>query len=91
MVEPPTTKKPIKNDMMEIATVRYRNVANVQQPPTSAVNTPPIMQHVRRTEPVKSSLISRSAFWSLSITQVYFDAFRKLLPCKPTCIIVPQQ
>lgn len=91
MAEPPTTKKPIKNDMMEIATVRYRNVANVQQPPTSAVNTPPIMQHVKRIEPVKSSLISRSAFWSLSITQVYFDAFRKLFPCKPTCIIVPQQ
>jgi hypothetical protein len=81
-----TTKKPMKKDKMETPTVRYRCVAKVQQPPTRAVKTPPIIQLVKRIAPVRSSFINNIAPWSLNICQVCFADFTKLLECKPTCV-----
>ena len=81
-----TTKKPMKNDMIDTPTVRYRCVAKVQQPPTSADKTPPIIQLVKRIAPVRSSSIKSMAFWSLNISHVCLADFTKLFPCNPTCI-----
>lgn len=81
-----TTKKPMKNDIMETPTVRYRYVAKVQQPPTRAVKTPPIMQLVKRIAPVRSSLINNIAPCTLNMCHVCLAAFTKLFPWRPTCI-----
>lgn len=76
----------MKNEMMETPTVRCECVAKVQQPPTRAVNTPPIKQLDKRIAPVRSSLISSIAPWFSNMSHVRLADFTKLFPCKPTWI-----